>query len=391
MSSTRGRVAVASVLGLALAGAALVGAPPAATSATSVPPLAKSVANTSSLQVAAAPATASSIAVSPVAAKAREASPDNAVNQVLAISVDGLNPRAITQLGSSKAPAFYRLMRQGAWTFDARTERERTITLPNHTSMLTGRRIDKRHHGHGVTYDTDHGKTVHQAAGHYVASVFDVVHDRDGSTALFSAKTKFRLYSRTWNTKGRADTVGRNNGRAKIDRVVIDTDNARLVARLNAELRTRPRTFTFLHISLPDAAGHRYGFMSRQYVAAVQQTDRLLGTVLNTVAARPAVRKHLLVVLTADHGGYGPSHSDPTKLQDYRIPFMVWGPDVPAHRGLYTLNHSFRYPGTERTTYSGKQPIRNGDMANLVTDALDLPVVPGSTLDRPRKLDAFRR
>src|SRR5437868_5578316 len=56
------------------------------------------------------------------------ASADDAVNQVLAISVDGLNPRAIKRLGRSGAPAFHRLMREGAWTFNARTEWGQTRT-----------------------------------------------------------------------------------------------------------------------------------------------------------------------------------------------------------------------------------------------------------------------
>ena len=46
-------------------------------------------------------------------------------------------------------------MREGAFTLDARTEREQTRTLPNHTGMLTGRRIDARRGGHGVTYNPD--------------------------------------------------------------------------------------------------------------------------------------------------------------------------------------------------------------------------------------------
>ena len=319
-------------------------------------------------------------------------SADDAVNKVLAISVDGLNPSAITTLGSAKLPAFARLIREGASTFNARTEQELTRTLPNHTGMLTGRRITAAKHGHGVTFNYDNGGTVHQAAGHYVASVFDVVHDRGGSTAMFAAKTKFAFYARSWNTKGARDTVGRNNGRAKIGRVTIDEDNARLVGKLNAELRSKPRTFTFLHISLPDAAGHAHGWMSADYLRAVRRTDKLLGSVLRTIDSRPRLKRQLLVLLTADHGGRPgrKSHSDPARLVDFRVPFMAWGPRVPAHRNLYGLNPDFADPGKKRTSYAGKQPIRNGDIANVVTDALDLPPVPGSTLDRPRRLDLFR-
>jgi Type I phosphodiesterase / nucleotide pyrophosphatase len=317
-------------------------------------------------------------------------STDDPIKHVIGISIDGLNPRAIEELGKSRTPAFHRLMREGAFTLNARTVREKTSTTPNHTAMLTGRRVDAKHGGHGYTENFDNGGTIHQAAGQYVASVFDVVHDNGGSTAFFGSKSKFRLYKRTWNTHGAPDRVGRNNGRAKIDRFTIDRNNTRLTSKVTAELRRKPRDFTFVHLSLPDRVGHASGFMGKQYLDAVRHTDRLVGRILNTVADRPELRRHALVILTADHGGRGASHYNASKLQNFRIPFMALGPGVPAGRNLYSLNPTFRSPGSSRTSYHGKQPIRNGDLANLATDALDLPRVPGSQFDRPRTLNLFR-
>jgi hypothetical protein len=324
---------------------------------------------------------------------ARDQTPDDAdnpIDHVIAISIDGLNPAAISKLGKSRTPAFHRLMREGSYTLNARTDREKTSTLPNHTTMLTGRPVSARRGGHGYTGNFDNGGTIHRAAGHYVASVFDVVHDHGGSTAVFAAKTKFRIYKRTWNTHGARDRVGANNGRAKIDRFTIDRNNTRLVAKLTAELRRKPREFTFVHLSLPDRAGHARGFMSQPYLEAVMRTDKLLGRILDAVADHPSLRRHTLVILTADHGGRGASHYAVSKLQNFRIPFMTWGVGVPAGRNLYGLNPTFRSPGSSRTSYRGKQPIRNGDLANLATDALDLPRVPRSAFDSPRTLNPFR-
>ena len=317
-------------------------------------------------------------------------SADDPIDHVIAISIDGLNPQAIEELGKSRTPAFHRLMREGTFTLNARTVREKTSTTPNHTAMLTGRRVDAKHGGHGYTENFDNGSTIHKAAGHYVASVFDVVHDHGGSTAFFGAKSKFRLYKRTWNTHGAQDRVGRNDGRAKIDRFTIDRNNTRLVSKVTAELRRNPRDFTFVHLSLPDRAGHASGFMGPQYLDAVRRTDRLLGRILDTVASRPDLRRHTLVILTADHDDRDAAHYGASKLQNFRIPFMAWGPGVAAGRNLYGLSPSFRSPGGSRTSYHGKQPIRNGDLANLATDALDLPRVPGSEFDSPRALNIFR-
>ena len=145
-----------------------------------------------------------------------------------------------------------------------------------------------------------------------------------------------------------------------------------------------------VHLSLPDQAGHANGFMSAAYLRAVRRSDRLLGRILSTVRSRPALRKHTVVALTTDHGGSGATHADARRVANYRVPFLVWGPGVAAGRNLYGLSRGYRGPGSARTTYRGRQPIRNGDLANLVTDVLDLPRVPGSTFNRRQRLDAFR-
>ena len=89
---------------------------------------------------------------------------------VLAISIDGLDASAaVRRLGVQAAAEPLRAgTRAGASTLNARTERELTITLPNHTGMVTGRRIDAASGGHGVTWNDDRRRptTVQQAAGH---------------------------------------------------------------------------------------------------------------------------------------------------------------------------------------------------------------------------------
>ena len=362
--------------------------PPPTVSTSSRPDGGSSASETSS---EASPAPTSTTGDQMSATPASDGTPSEAITHVVAISVDGLNPRAITELGPAGAPTFHRLLAEGAFTLDARTEREQTRTLPNHTGMLTGRRIDASQGGHGVTYNTDsvRRRTVHSSAGEYVSSVFDVVHDHGGRTALFATKTKFALYQRTWNTNGGRDLVGADDGREKIDRFVIDTDDARLVATLNTYLLGEPGEFVFVHIALPDEIGHEEGFMSDRYLAGVRATDELVGTVLDTISSRPALHRETVVLLTADHGGDGGSHSDQTKIANYQIPFFAWGPGVPAGRDLYSLNEDRRDPGTARTTYEGPQPIRNGEIANLATDVLGLPEVPGSEFDVDQDLVIF--
>ena len=179
---------------------------------------------------------------------------------------------------------------------------------------------------------------------------------------------------------------------AKIDRVALERDDDKAAKALADSLRTKPATFSFLHVAEPDEVGHDHDWMESHYRRAVQETDRLLGTLLETIDQDPELRGSTVVLLVADHGGRldREGHADVTDPANYRVPFLVWGAGVRAGEDLYTLNvEAYRYPGTGRPSYDGPQPIRNGDLANLVTDALDLPAMPGSQINVDQRLTVF--
>ena len=291
--------------------------------------------------------------------------------RVLVISVDGLNPAALRQLGPTGTPSFHRLMSEGAFTLNARTQVEMTTTLPNHTSMVTGRRIVRKHEGHGVTWNTDiRGRTVQKAAGHSVGSIFSWVRKAGLSVALFAAKAKFSLFKRSW---------------PGINRVTIKAGrDAALVNAARSDLVDHHRAFTFLHLGDPDLTGHAHGFMTPAYLDAVRRTDSRIGAILETIDAHEEL-DDLVVLLTSDHGGRGTDHSDPTRLANYRIPFLVWGPGV-VHDNLYDLNPTYQDPSAERVGFKGRQPIRNGDVANLAAYLLGLGPVPNSRWDFDQSL-----
>ena len=295
-----------------------------------------------------------------------------ATTRVLAISVDALNPQAMTRLGRTALPHLWRLVDEGAATLNARSQYELTKTLPNHTSMLTGRRITKSLGGHGVTWNDDRpGTTVQRAAGHGVASVYTVVHADGGKTAFFGTKAKFSLFERSWD--------------AGIDRMVLhEEQDLRAVKAVRADLLARHRAFTFLHLGVADRTGHDHGFMSPAYLDAVRRVDALVGKLLAAIDSH-AELGDLIVVLTADHGGIGPSHYQVKELGDIRVPFIAWGPGV-EHGDLYAMNPSYENPGRTRPDLTGRQPVRNGDLANLVTDLLGLGPVPGSRFDANQQL-----
>jgi hypothetical protein len=61
---------------------------------------------------------------------------------------------------------------------------------------------------------------------------------------------------------------------------------------------------------------------------------------------------------------------------------MARGAAVDRGVDLYAINADYKDPGNRRTVYtSTRQPVRNGMIANLALDLLDLPSVEGSEFD----------
>ena len=286
--------------------------------------------------------------------------------QVLVISVDGLGSRWVSK---SSTPTLADLLAQGAGTLNARTEVEKTVTLPNHTGMVTGDRVDAVQGGHGVTWN--HTSTQSVALG--TQSVFSVISAAGGSSAVYVGKEKFEMWGRAWP--------------GTIDPLEIG-DQSSLVTDVVEDLRAGEHDLVFLHLAGPDSAGHKYGWGSASYLDAVETADADIDRVVSAVVDDPGLAEETIVIVTADHGGVPgtKAHTDRTRSENYTIPFVVWGAGV-TPGDLYSLNPDYQDPGAGRPGYDGPPPIRNGDVANLVTDLLGLGAVPGSLFDAGHDLD----
>lgn len=303
---------------------------------------------------------------------------------VIALSVDGLGSTYLQQrVAAGQLPHFKRLAAESAGTANARADYDITVTLPNHTSMVTSRRI-KEPEGHAWTSNTDPAKgvTIHSKKGTYVPSVFDVVHDHGLRTGVWATKTKFSLFKVSYDAiNGAPDTTGPDTGRNKVDCFVI-AKSAALAESFISTMATQPCHFAFVHFGDCDAAGHAMGWGSNDYNSALIAVDGYLGRIMDLIATNPALKGKTDLIVTADHGGEGKDHSDAAKSIDYTIPFYVWGAGV-SHGDLYALNTATRQePGENRPDYSDlKQPVRNGDVGNLALSLLGLPSIPGSMID----------
>ena len=312
----------------------------------------------------------------------------DSIRFVIHISVDGLRPDAVTILGPDRAPNFYRLRSEGAFTDNARTDIDFTNTLPNHADVLTGRRVTTSQ-GHSVTFNDTHLGTFESVHGSYVAGVFDVAHDNGLRTGFYYSKDKFDFYARSWDAvHGQEDTIGVDNGRAKIDRVLFRDNTESLTNKWLDEMASEPFQYSFIHYRDPDSFGHARGWMSSHYLDGVATIDGYIGQIFDLIESDSTFAGKTFIVVTTDHGGSSTNHNTPGEPLHFTIPFYVWGPGIDPASDLYELNWDTRqsYCRIEPGDSAPVVPIRNGESANLALDFLGLLAIPGSTINKAQNL-----
>jgi arylsulfatase A-like enzyme len=111
-----------------------------------------------------------------------------------------------------------------------------------------------------------------------------------------------------------------------------------LLRRALPALRDQRDGLIVMHWPDCDAIGHRYGWMSQAYLAAVSCMDHALGAM--RAVLRESAHETLLVAL-ADHGGGGwvATHHDSAHPLDCTIPILLSGAGVVPQvlDGTYTL------------------------------------------------------
>ncbi len=229
---------------------------------------------------------------------------------VFIISYDQGNPSLIEQ---TVLPTFHDLEANGARAAEAYTIVP-SLTLPSHTSMLTGVGVQK----HQITWN-DYRPTngvVH------VPTIFSLAKERGLRTAMFVGKEKFK----------HLELPG------TIDELVWPQpdDDAKSVARaFAAEFGKTKPNLCFIHFRDPDTVGHKTGAYSKEKVQALKDCDSALKTIKDAIAAA-GVLDQSVIILTADHGAHDSkdkegktigTHGD-ARPEDVLIPWVAWGKGV---------------------------------------------------------------
>lgn len=309
------------------------------------------------------------------------------VDHVVVVAVPGLTS---TVVRSSDVGEIARMRDNGASTTNARTAAENTGPDANLASLLTGRRVFPKGGGHGVGSKPTLPTTIHQSAGQYVSSVFDLAHNLSQRTMFVSSRQQTQLLLRSYNSKtGGKDPYGVDDGAAKFDTFKIKKDDATAVGLWRDRIAKRPAALSVIELSGVLKAGEAEDYRGPAYQKAVRKAFQKVAAIRRSIAKQPEMAGRTLLVVTGTSGAQKSRGSSRDWVQSYRVPMWVTGPGVPAGSDLYALNPAFVSPGRAQVPYSGAQPIRVGDLTNLLTRSLGLPPVPGSTLDPEQRFQVY--
>lgn len=246
------------------------------------------------------------LAVFALAAPAKPSRPIPAVEHVVLISVDGLRPDLALR---ANMPTLRKMLTDGAYTFWAKTT-EVSITLPSHTSMVTGVTPNK----HGVTWNDDlpPGEKTYPR----YPTVMEMAKDAGYTTAMVAGKSKFSAL----------DKPGTLTYSFVPSRDVGVFDAGIIASRVEDLISSHPPDLLFIHLPDVDMAGHHDGWGSPGQIVAIERTDAALARIFAALD-RAAIRQSTVVILSADHGGAGFTHG-PDDTRSRHIPWIIAGPGV---------------------------------------------------------------
>ncbi|HYD82970.1 MAG TPA: alkaline phosphatase family protein, partial [Opitutus sp.] len=176
--------------------------------------------------------------------------PIPAIERVLVISVDGLRPdRALL----ANMPTLRAMLHDGAYTFWAKTTVV-AITLPSHTSMVTGVTPNK----HGISWN--HDLPLSQPVYPNQPTLMEMAKKVGYTTAMVAGKSKF-------------DTLGKPG---TLDYMFVPekgtVGNDVVLAEALKVIEQHKPEVLYLHFAEVDSTGHRHGWGSAEQFAAIERT-----------------------------------------------------------------------------------------------------------------------
>lgn len=227
--------------------------------------------------------------------------------KVVMILPDGMRPDSLPDMEKAQ-----KIIAESSYTMNALTVSP-SVTLPCHISLF-----------HSVTPQR-HGTTTNTYAPQVrpVNGLCEVLKQADKKCALFYNWEEIRDVSRPNSLAHACFYAGRRIGYKLAGEILTD--------EAIRYLKTFDTDFTFIYFGYPDMQGHNYGWMTDEYMEAVQSSWDNIEKIITELG------DEYTFIITADHGGHDRTHG--TEMpEDMVIPVIIRGKDFEKGKELENVN-----------------------------------------------------
>jgi hypothetical protein len=249
-------------------------------------------------------------------ARAQTTRPVPAITHIVIISIDGCRPDLLLR---ADTPVIHGLLPKASFSFWAKTTAE-SVTLPSHTSMLTG--VVPIKHTIQWNMDLPLEKQVYPA----YPTLFQLAKKSGYTTAMAAGKSKFVTlavpHSLDWQ-------------------YIPDeskTEDPDVTDQAVGFIHDHQPQVLFVHLPTDDNVGHAKGWGTEDQLKALHQADACVGRVIQAVDDAKLTGGTAFII-TADHGGFGRQHGPDDPRCRY-IPWICFGPGIRQNLDLTTLDLS---------------------------------------------------
>ncbi|WP_296702133.1 alkaline phosphatase family protein [Algoriphagus sp.] len=242
---------------------------------------------------------------------------------VFIFGIDGLS---VEGLKKAKTPNIDKLFSDGILSMNTRTVMP-SVTLPNWTSHLTSGGPEQ----HGVsnnnwTLEEHELPPIEIDADGYYPSIFKALKEKTPDI-----KTS---YYYNWGN------LINSMNQKYLDEVSFEEDDgyeenyqkAFEFAKANKE----SPFLIFLYTVHVDHAGHNNGWMSKEYIKAIEDADKAIGDFIKDMKSE-GLYKDTNFLLITDHGGNEKGHGG-LSIEEMEVPWAIVGPNILKNQNFKTPN-----------------------------------------------------
>ena len=253
--------------------------------------------------------------------------------KVILFVVDGMRPDALDNIKSAQ-----RIIKKSTYTMKGETVFP-SVTLPCHMSLFHSVAPDR----HGTTTN------IYMPQVRPINGLCEVLKLYNKKSAMFYNWEDIRDISRPNSLAHSAFYAGKKLG-------YLETGEM-LTSELINYVKAFDTDFTFFLMGYTDWSGHKFGWMSDEYMSAMESSWSNIEKIMTELG------DEYTYIITADHGGHDRTHGSEMP-EDMIIPVMLCGKDFEAGKEIQGVKLIDIAPTV--TTLLGVEPDEEWEGVSLI-------------------------